>query len=108
MNISDRTINALQFRVANFQQSEFAELEYTINWDAVLNTDTIATSSWKSSGALTITPTNTDKTATAKVKGNPGIYLLTNKITTASGITDERQIKLQININDRDTFSEYV
>lgn len=108
MNISDRTINALQNRIVNYQQSENAELDYIINWDAVLGSDTITTSTWQSSGALTIAPSNTTKTATAIVKGNPGIYKLTNKITTASGITDERQIKLKICVNDIDTFSEYV
>lgn len=108
MNINDRTINALQFRSAQFQQSENAELSYTINWATVLGTDTISASAWQASGNISLTSSNTDTTATVKVSGSPGCYILTNKITMASGMVDERSIRLQITVNDRDTFPDYV
>lgn len=108
MNFSDRNINALQFRTAQFQQSEHAELSYTVNWATVLNGDTISESTWQSSGNISVTSSNDSTTATAKVSGAPGCYILTNKIATATGMIDERSIKLQVNVNNRQIFSEYV
>lgn len=96
MNTADRTINALQGREFNFQQSENSVLGYTVNWAAVLNTDTISTSTWTGAGVSISGAANTTLTATAKINGSPGNYTIVNKIVTAAGITDERLIRLKI------------
>jgi hypothetical protein len=100
MNINDRTINPLLSRSISFHQSENASLSYTIDYAAYLGTDTIATSTWISRQSLTIMPSSTTTTATAKVTGSAGRYTLVNKITTTSGNVDERMIKLTITQND--------
>ncbi|MFQ6016770.1 MAG: hypothetical protein ACE5KF_01115 [Kiloniellaceae bacterium] len=84
-------------------------LDYTCDWSAFLDdggspSDTISTSSWR------ITPqtgspqapdlsgaTNTTSTATIKVTGAAlgQVYLLSNKIVTAQGLTAERSITLR-------------
>lgn len=98
MNISDRTLNALQGKTFACQQSENAALVYTINWAAVLQAGTIANSEWAvTSGTATIaSEANTDTTASAKLSGVPGRHIITNKITTAAGEVDERHISLTI------------
>ena len=100
MNISDRTINAIQPSPA-FKQSENSALKYQFNYAALLQTDTISTSSFTSSPLLTIaSPTSTTTTATATISGRPGWYDLINKIVTASGQTEERKLRLHITRND--------
>ena len=98
MNINDRTLNAVQGKTFACQQSENAALGYTINWAAVLQADTIAISLWSSkSTAVAIASTaNTDSTASCKISGTVGRHVITNKITTAAGEVDERQISLTI------------
>lgn len=98
MNINDRTLNAIQGKTFVCQQSENAALLYTIDWAAVLQSGTIATSEWSvTSGTATIaTESDTDTAATAKLSGQPGRCIITNKITTAAGEVDERHISLTI------------
>lgn len=98
MNIADRTLNALQGKTFSCQQGENAALFYTINWSAVLQTGTIASSAWSvTSGTATIaTESDTDATATAKLSGQPGRHIITNKITTSAGEVDERHISLTV------------
>lgn len=98
MNINDRTLNAVQGKTFNCQQSENAALGYMINWAAVLQVDTIATSAWSSkSTAVAIANTaNTAGTASCKLSGSVGRHVITNKITTAAGYVDERHISLTI------------
>lgn len=100
MNISDRIINPLQSQSKPFQQAENASLSYVIDYTAYLGADTIASSTWASARTLTITPSSTDYTTTAKVSGTPGNYTLVNKITTTAGSLDERIVCLEILRND--------
>lgn len=101
MNITSREINALQKRREVFKQSENADLDYVVNWSAVLDTDTISTSSWSSTPSLTISnETNTNKKPSAIITGNVGEYIVVNKIVTAAGITDERKFRLFIQDNE--------
>lgn len=98
MNLSDRTLNALQGKTFACQQGENSQLTYTINWAAVLGTDTIATSEWisKQGGITATNEAMTVSTASAKLSGTPGRNIITNKITTVAGEIDERSIALTI------------
>lgn len=97
MNISDRTLNALQGKTFACQQSDTADLTYVMNWAAVLQTGEIATSTWTtSSGAIIAAPANTTAAASARLSGAPGKHTITNTITTAAGETDTRDILLTI------------
>lgn len=98
MNISDRTLNALQGKTFACQQGEDSALVYTVNWAAVLGADTIASSAWAvSSGSATVaSEASTDSTASARLSGSPGRCIVKNTITTAAGEIDERVISLTI------------
>ena len=101
MNIIDRTIQALSHRRSRMQQSENADLDYSVNWAAVLGSDTISTSAWESTPSLTISSeADSGNVASANITGSVGEYLITNKIVSAVGITDERTFHLRINDND--------
>jgi len=109
MNLNDRIINALQFREFQAQQSEHAQLPYTVDYASLLGADTIATSEWLTVGRVTISnATNTNTTATAILSGQPGRSVVINKITTAAGIVDERIIRLTITRNDTGLVEDYV
>ena len=101
MNIIDNTIQALTHRRSRFQQSENADLGYSVNWAAVLGADTISTSAWESTPSLTISSeADSGNVASANITGSVGEYLITNKIVSAAGITDERIFSLRITDND--------
>lgn len=100
MNITDRTINAIQ-PPPTFQQSENSALFYVCNYSALLQTDTISTSTFTSYPSATLaSPTNTDTTTTALISGSPGWYDIINKIVTVGGETQELKFKLHILQND--------
>lgn len=64
-------------------------LDYTINWQNQLGTDTITASSWTISDASLVTDNNTFAPKTATIwllSGTPNdTYTVTNTITTAGG-----------------------
>jgi len=75
-------------------------LDYQIDWEDWLNTDTILTSSWSISptGLTEDSDSNSDTTATIWVSGGTEgeIYTLTNQITTDGGRTAERSIVIYL------------
>jgi hypothetical protein len=77
-----------------------AVLDYGLDWEPWLaGVDTIASSQWFAPVGLTIeSDAHTDTTATVWLsEGVRGAqYLVTNRITTASGRTEDRSFVLQI------------
>jgi hypothetical protein len=80
-----------------------AELDYTRDWTTYLGADTIATSTWIVPTGITLgtgakAPTNNTTSATVWLSGGTphGAYLITNRITTAGGRTDDRTFLLTI------------
>jgi len=108
MNLSDRTINPLTTRRAVFQQQGNAALTYSIDYTAMLNGDAITASTWACRDAISIAPSLNGQVASAFVGGKAGNYTIVNKITTASGQTDERLIVLNIRANDEGVQGDYV
>ena len=72
--------------------------DYQIDWSAVLDTDTIATSTWTPPAGMTVdSNTYTDTTATVWLSGGTaGVNLVTNRITTAGGRTFERSVTMTV------------
>lgn len=101
MNISDRSLNAIQSKTFACQQNDNASLLYSVNWAAVLQTGTIAESTWSSgsTGVTIASAAEADNVASARLSGEPGRHVVTNKITTAAGEVDERSISLTITGN---------
>ncbi len=63
-------------------------LDYTVNWSAWLDTDTISTSQWSVPPELTLADSSkTPTTATAWLSGgaDDALYMVQNKIQTAGG-----------------------
>lgn len=76
-----------------------AALDYGIDWDDWLGTDTIASSSWTVPTGLTQDSDSHDTTGTTVwlSGGTVGqFYLVTNHITTAGGRADERTIRIVV------------
>lgn len=76
-----------------------AVLDYGIDWSAWLNGDTISTSTWTvPSGITQASESETTTTATIWLSGGTAgtDYLVTNKIVTHGGRTDERTIKISV------------
>jgi hypothetical protein len=85
--------------IKTFVKDPNAKLDYMIDWAAWLGADTIATSTWVTPAGLTATsPSNTTTTATVWLEsGTVGSqYLVTNRITTAGGRTNDRSILIQV------------
>lgn len=103
------TLEARQRQNQLFSQHENAAILRTINWAAELDTDTISTSTWtaEQSGVTIADEANTTTTASARLSGDPGRKVVTNKIVTASGDIKERQILIQVKNNDSDYISDY-
>ncbi len=87
--------------MAAFKKDPDAVLDYTVNWSDWLTpiADTIVTSTWVPDTSLTVvSSSHSASSATAFVSG--GVLdtevLLTNRITTAGGRTDDRSITLKI------------
>ena len=92
-----------------FEQQENSAILRTVNWSAELDTDTIATSTWtlETTGATLADEANTTTAASARISGDTGKHLITNKITTAAGNTMERQIIIKVHANDMRLVSDY-
>jgi hypothetical protein len=73
-------------------------VDYQMSWAALLDLDTILTSTWVVPTGLTITAqTNTANTATVWLSGGTvGVHVITNTITTSGGRTYERSVKLPV------------
>lgn len=77
-----------------------AVLPYKIDWTAWLAGDTLSTSAWTVPAGLTNVSDTTEAGSTTVVTlsgGTPGqTYVVTNRITTADGRTDDRSFRLRI------------
>jgi hypothetical protein len=91
---------------AYIQKDPQATLDYSVDWsDWLVGADTIATSTWIL-GTFTGDAAPLVNTATASANGiatifirggtDGKIYRITNRITTGSGLTDERYFRLVI------------
>ena len=80
-----------------------AVLDYKIDWGTWLGaSETISTSTWTAATGITVnSSTNTTTTATVWLSGGTaGVqYMVTNRITTNQGRTDDRS--LTISVQDR-------
>ena len=76
-----------------FDKDPNAVLSYTMKWSKWLGSDTIATSTWVLEDGITNdTDANTATTATITLSGGTAgrNYTVTNRITTAAGLTEDR------------------
>ena len=83
--------------IAVFYKDPDAVLDYTIDWETWLDSDTISTSTWTvPSGITKNTDTNTTTTTTIWLSGGTaGIsYDLLDRIVTAAGRTEDRTIAI--------------
>ena len=74
-------------------------LDYSHDWTAWLDGDTITSSAWAApAGVTTDTPSNTTTTTRVWVSGGTAgnVYRITNTITTAGGRTAERSIPIRV------------
>jgi len=98
---SSRVLNASITKRQKVVQSENADLNYTVNWGAQIDTATISTSTWASEDNITITnQANSTTKASANLKADIGTHRVINKITTTDGQTDERMFILTVTDND--------
>lgn len=77
-----------------------ATLDYILDWSLWLNAgDTISSSTWEVPAGITkVSESYTAKTATVILSGGtePNNYIVTNRITTAAGLIDDRSINITI------------
>lgn len=83
-----------------FVKDPNAILDYSFNWGPWLDGDTISTSTWILDSPLTIESasevfddTTTGLTISGGTLGED--YLVTNRITTAGGLTEDRSFELR-------------
>lgn len=84
---------------ATFEKDPDAVLDYTRDWSTYLAGDTIATSTWVVPTGLTVnSSTNDTTTATIWLAGGTAFtsYIVTNRITTAGGRTDDRSFLMTV------------
>ena len=82
-----------------FQHDPDADLDYTIDWESWLDSDTIATSTWVADSGITIeSDSNTSTTTTVWISGGTAgsSYKATNHIVTAAGRAEDRTITLRV------------
>ena len=104
------TLQARQTQREIFQQGENAAKVYTVNWKAELDTDTIETSEWtveSSNSGVFANDSVAGNETSARLSGDTGNHLFTNKITTTNGNTLERQIILKVQDNDLGFVRDY-
>ena len=83
----------------SFTKDPDAVLNYSIDWETWLSSDTISTSSWTVDTGITKDSDSNTTTATSVVMsgGTAGKrYDATNQITTAGGYTDDRTIEIVV------------
>ena len=86
----------------SFTKDPDAVLNYSIDWETWLSSDTISTSSWTVDTGITKDSDSNTTTATSVVvsAGTAGTtYELTNSVVTAAGYEDDRTIR--INVQER-------
>ncbi len=105
--MAHNTLQAKQRQSQLFQQQENANILYSVNWSAELDTDTIVSSTWtQNTGTGSITDeSNTPNSASARIKGNVGKQRITNQITTASGNVMERQVIVKV-LSNTDRYAD--
>lgn len=83
----------------NWDKDPDAILDWKFDWSSWLAvSETIATSDFEVSPGLTVTTdshTNTNTTVWLS-GGTPGVYRVTNRITTNQGRTDDRSITIRV------------
>ena len=83
-----------------FKKDPDAVLDYGFDWSLWLATgETIQSSSWTAETGITMdSDTNNDTETAVWVSGGTAneIYILTNRIITSAGRTDERSIQLRV------------
>ena len=75
-----------------------AILNYSLDWALWLVEDTIQSSSWSGGGLSVVSSDNSTTTASVVVSGGTAgkTYDLTNTITTAAGLVDQRTIRITV------------
>jgi hypothetical protein len=82
-----------------FVKDPDANLDYGFDWELWLDGDTISTSNWTVESPLVATLESSSNTITGLfiAGGDHGSdYLVTNRITTNGGLTDDRSFQLKI------------
>lgn len=83
-----------------FEKDPNATLDYTLDWSAWLDGDTISTSAWNASPTGATLPQDDNDATTTTVWVADGVvgtkYNLTNHITTAGGRANDRTIAVLI------------
>ncbi len=85
--------------VATFIKDPNAILDFGLDWSPWLGADTIATSVWTLPAGITQqSASNTTTTTTIWLSGGTAgtKYLVTNRITTAGGRTDDRTMTINV------------
>jgi hypothetical protein len=85
--------------MSDFIKDPDAVLDYSVDWAAWLDTDTIATSVWSSPEGMTVVDTtNVATSATVWLSGGTvGMrYRITNHIVTAAGRENDRTISIRV------------
>lgn len=76
-----------------------AIVDYTIDWTDWLAGDTIQTSTWTAPAGITVSSeSETTTKATVFLSGGTAgkVYLVTNRIVTAAGRTEERSLTVRV------------
>jgi len=82
-----------------YTKDDDAILDYKVNWADWLGVDTIVSSDWTvPTGITEEAASNTTTTATVWLSGGTirNTYIVTNRIVTAAGRTDERSIRVYV------------
>ena len=84
-----------------FTKDPDAVLDYSVDWSAWLAGDEISSSEWQLENGAAIekvTDTNTTTSATVWLRGGDAgtTYLVTNRIVTMGGRTDDRTITVKV------------
>ena len=83
----------------NFKKDPDAILDYINDWSDWLDGDTISTSTWTAEEGITVvSSTESNTTSTVWLSGGSvgTMYLVTNRIVTTAGRTDDRSIHIRI------------
>lgn len=82
-----------------FTKDPIAALDYTIDWAAWLDDDTISESTWEAADGIDVdSDTATTTTTTVWLSGGTlgDTYDITNHIVTAAGREDDRTFKVKV------------
>jgi len=85
--------------LGSFEKDPEAVLDYTVDWEAWLDGDTIYTSAWTvPTGITKDSDSNTTTTATIWLSGGTAgeLYKVKNHIVTAAGREDDRTINIHV------------